>query len=438
METTVIHPKTHRTPVSSKRPNLGGGRARRGTGRRLLATTVVVAVGLSIGLGLADPATASPAAIPDGMSQAIYQQMMAQIPLERAADQIQAAATAGTGHDGFFDTWLNVDRGSVTVYWHGTVPADIARLINTLRSSVTIDVKPAQYSMAELTAAVRQGLTQPGAVSGHPLNDGSGIQLDFGRNAVPALLADSVGVPVRTGLGGPVTLQATCVPTGTTALAAPSRCDDRQPGYWGGNVILNTAQNSFCSSAFGVHDGGGGLYLVTAAHCSENASGTPVNGITFTNGDRTQTVGSSLDVPGPHDWAVIATSSGNQYYDGPGINAGDTHSTKRVVGQGGVSINQSLCESGAVGGVICGMVVEAINVTPAGDPWSGLTEARSTSGQFTIPGDSGGPYFSLAGTGIVTAIGIHQGLATDSSGVRVEVFTPISTMTNDSGLHVNT
>jgi hypothetical protein len=434
-----------------------------GAGRRarvLPAVSAALVAVLAVGIGAAAPAQAAPApatpvTIPDGMSQAMYHQMMAQIPLERVADQIQAAAARpGAGHDGFFDTWLDVDHHTVTVYWHGTMPGDIAALIAGLRSpSVTVRVASARYSMTELTAAVRRGLTQPGVLSGQPLNDGSGIQLNLAQAgpathaglagaAAPDLgstLTASLGVPVRTGTGGPVTFQATCVFSGGTALAAPSRCDDRQPGYWGGNVIINTANGSGCSSAFGMHSVSTGLlYLATAAHCSENASGTPVNGVTFTNGDRTQTVGTSVDVPGPHDEALIGTSSGNQYYDGPGIYAGDTHNTKRVVGQGGVSINQSLCESGAFGGVICGFTVEAINVSPTGDPFNSLTEAVSTTGRYTIAGDSGGPWFTLAGTGTVTARGIHEGLTIDGAGNQVELFTPITVLANDSGVAVNT
>ncbi|WP_157875801.1 chymotrypsin family serine protease [Peterkaempfera griseoplana] len=366
---------------------------------------------------------------------------MAQIPLDAAAEKIHnAAAKPGTGHNGLVNTRVDADHHTVTVYWHGAVPPDVARLVRRLRRTVSVTVVPARYDKEHLKAAVRRGLRMSGAVSGYPLVDGSGIQLDFaGHAAAPRAVSlnAELAVAVHTGHGGgPVTLQATCVFTGAPVLGAPSRCDD-QPNYWGGNVIRNATTGDGCSTAFGMHDSSGRTYMATAAHCSENLSGTPVNGITFTNGDLTHSLGQSLDVPGSHDAALIAAPAGNEYYDGPGILHGDTHNAKRVVGQQHVSVGDWLCESGAFGGVICGIQVEATNVSPANDPWSDLVMA-TTGGTYTVGGDSGGPYFSLDGSSTVWARGIHEGLGKDSSGRTVEYFTDIYTLTNDTGATVNT
>jgi hypothetical protein len=191
-----------------------------------------------------------------------------------------------------------------------------------------------------------------------------------------------------------------------------------------------------------MHNPSSGLqYLATAAHCSSDPNENYVNGITFTNGDRTQTIGSSVFVPGLHDVALIRTSSaGNEIYTGASVKAGDTHTAEPVVGQGGVSINESLCESGAVGGVSCDLIVEEIGVSPAWESFNSLTVAIPVDAvpHFTVPGDSGGPWFSLAGTGTVTARGITEGEANDDFGNPAEYFTPMTVLTHDTGAVVNT
>src|SRR6185437_601521 len=125
----------------------------------------------------------------------------------------------------------------------------------------------------------------PGFVSGVPLGDGSGISVLLAADA-PAVSFPRVGVPVHVARsqrrGG---LTFTCAPgfAGVTqpALPAPSRCDDRSPGFWGGDTIINNTAGTACSTAFGVHNPSGGLYMVTAAHCSTKVFDTPpiVNGI---------------------------------------------------------------------------------------------------------------------------------------------------------------
>ena len=136
-----------------------------------------------------------------------------------------------------------------------------------------------------------------------------------------------------------------------------------------------------------------------------HAAQRPPNVVAFHNGQDSKNwkfVGNITDVPGSHDAAVIPTGTGAQYYDGPGIYNGDTTHTKFVAGQQATSVGDSLCESGAFGGVICGFRVSQLNVTLP-DPdypsqtWTALALATQSSGNFPIPGDSGGPWFSLDG-----------------------------------------
>jgi hypothetical protein len=334
---------------------------------------------------------------PDGMSWRMYHLMQAQQPLDAAAAQIQAlSAKPGPAHVGFFETKVEPSLGILTVYWHGPVPANAQRLISWLRAKVEIRVVKTRYSLAALNRAVLTAIHASRRVTGGwPATDGSGI--DVGVRRTSARSAASLAAALRSRLGVPVTavpagadqLQACAVPGSNTNLGPGSRCDDLE-NFWGGDVIQSPFV--FCTGGFGVHNSSGGEYLLTAAHCAYNGSGY-ANGITFHNGQTSgsvhyQLVGNITDVPGPHDAAVIPTGTGAQYYDGPGIFNGDTTNTKFVSGQQATSVGDSLCESGAFGGVLCGFIVRQLNVSLP-DPdvpsqtWTAL--ALATSGSGTSP-----------------------------------------------------
>jgi hypothetical protein len=419
----------------------------KGLAIRIVAIMAILGLtaGFAGGRARASAERPSPAPIP-GLTPSMARLMRAQIPLDAAATQIQnAAAKLGARHDGFFETAVDDHRRSLTVYWRGAVPRHIGHLIRSLASPrVHITVVATTYDLAQLTEALGKASHLPGFVSGAPLNDGSGISVMLAANA-PAVSFPRAGVPVRVArIPRRGRFMFTCAPgfAGVTepALPAPSRCDDRSPGFWGGDVILNNTAGVACSTAFGVHNSAGGLYMVTAAHCSVTVDDTPpVNGITFTNGDGTQTMGTSVDVPGPHDAALIPTSSGDRYYDGNGIENGDTHNTKLVIGQGATSRNDMLCESGSFGGVQCGLRVTDINAMESDGhlTFSGVAYA---SGPFVIPGDSGGPWFALGSqSGTVSARGVTSGkFVSPTTGNLEDTFTPLSVVTQDTGVTVNT
>lgn len=389
---------------------------------------------------------------PDGMSWRIYRLMLAQEPLDAAATRIQAlAARPGPARTGFFETKVDASRGILTVYWHGPVPASVQRLISGLRARIDIQVVHTRYSLAALNRDVLAAIHSGSSVTrGWPMTDGSGIVL--GVHTSNPRYAASVASAFRARLGVPVTATPVgqdqpqyCVVHTSDTLAPPARCNDYSP-FWGGDVILQYAQPGHvrgCTGGFGAHDSFGHQYLITAAHCAYNGSAY-VNGVTFYNGQDSanrQVVGNITDVPGPYDLADIPASTGAEYYDGPGTDNGDTHNTKFVSGQQATSVGDWLCESGARGGVICAMHVTQMNVC-AQDPdvpsqtWTNLAQATSGTGSFAIPGDSGGPWFSLNGSNHVWAKGIHRG-HTIVGTTEVEEFTPI-TLDTSLGLTVNT
>jgi hypothetical protein len=415
--------------------------------RALLCAVAVIGLGLLGGIpaataasGKAAGAPVPRAAIPHAMSALAYHRMIAQIPLDRAVTRIRAAVTRpGAGHAGFVEVWVNDDRHLVTVYWHGRVPADIQRLFASLRRGIGVRVAPARYSGAQLARAVsrvlhaRSGVHVTGA---GPLPDGSGIVADV-AGPLPGAGAQRLfgaGVAVHLVRVPPAAGNQSCVPNPGDTLSPPARCYDLQ-AYWGGAVIENVTASDGCSSGFGVHSTIDGKdYMLTAGHCGNV-------GDTIKNGNETATLGQITHRNLNHDDAMISTLSGNAYYDGPGVLNGDTHNSKIVAGQQPTAIGDWLCVSGSRAGTICSVQVTCLNqvVTTGGFTSTRVAEARFRGGGQTLPGDSGGPLFSLAASNKVTAKGIHKGLWPDCiDGETDDMFQTIDWVSADFSVTVNT
>jgi hypothetical protein len=383
-------------------------------------------------------------AIPYGMSALTYRRMLAQVPLDDAATQIRAAvARPGAGHSGLVQMAVDDDHNLLTVYWHGSVPADIAALLSSLRHRIQVRVAAARYSSAELDKAVtlvmRAGLDVTGAGE---LTDGSGIDV-YVAGIPPAAAARQL-----TGLGvaAKVVVQQMPKAVGCSAdsldtLGQPSRCYDT-PAFYGGAVITRMVSGQvggWCSSGFGMHSTvDSRVYIVTASHCG-------LVGDSFENGWLTDTLGTMTHNYSGHDDAMIETGSGNRYYDGPGITLGDTHNTKIVEKQQPSAVHDWVCQSGAVSGVTCGIQIIALNqvrtlhnkVTGKDYTVSRLAEATAGTGNYplAVDGDSGGPVFALADPGKVTAKGII--IASDTFN-DVQYFMTIDWVSADFKVTVNT
>lgn len=384
----------------------------------------------------------APAKLPFGMTAAQYNYQQEQSPLDEAATKIEGlAAKPGAARDGFFDTEVLPPQHTLIVYWHGAMPAAVSHLIAQSQGAIHIRVVQTRYSLAFLTQQQQLAMRVPGVVSSYLQTDGSGMAIGVSAGRLPSAQAG-----LRTRITVPVTVTSAvteqpkgCFFNENDTRTNPSRCDDQAP-FWGGDVIQT--KWTACTGGFGVHNSSGGTYMMTAAHCSWNGSAL-VNGVEFWNGWATTVLGNSTDVPGPHDGALISTPGGTGalYYDGPGINNGDTANAKSVAGYQTVSVHDSLCESGAFGGVHCGAIVQELGqdleITLPNNSkitYNGLAVTTSLSGSFVVDGDSGGPWFSLDGATQVWAKGITSG---DDSVAKVNLFTPISTLLGTTNTSIN-
>jgi hypothetical protein len=117
---------------------------------------------------------------PDELEDMIGEQARAQAPLVAVADEIQRVVEEH-GLTGFAGIAIDDEAGAVTLYWKGELPDELGSVIAA--SAVTVDVRPADYTEAELLAEAeriaRLGTTRSGAaiLQIGPLDDYSGLMV---------------------------------------------------------------------------------------------------------------------------------------------------------------------------------------------------------------------------------------------------------------------
>jgi hypothetical protein len=115
---------------------------------------------------------------PDGLEDLAGEQARAQAPLVAVADEIQRVVDEHD-LDGFAGIAVNDEAGVVTLYWKGELSDEIGSVI--AESAVTVEVRPADYTEAELLAEAariaRLGTTRSGAaiLQVGPLDDYTGL-----------------------------------------------------------------------------------------------------------------------------------------------------------------------------------------------------------------------------------------------------------------------
>ena len=210
------------------------------TARRGLALMAVFAA--TVGVAPAVAATAEPA-LTD------WDRMVAQQPLVRAADVIQAEVLRG-GYTGFAGIVLEDDH--VDLWWKGEVPARVTAAVNRAERQAPVDIESARYSNAELRAAAKviEARRAPAVHAVKVHADGSGLVLGTTSAAAARGLDAAVDVPVE------VVVEAPLVPV--------SRRNDSPPWKGGATIVLG---NAACTSGFSVRNGANQRFLLTAGHC---------------------------------------------------------------------------------------------------------------------------------------------------------------------------
>jgi hypothetical protein len=355
----------------------------------LLAAAVAAAV-----LGPVPAAPAEPALTG-------WQRMLAQQPLVRAADVIQAEAVR---HAGFAGIVLEDDH--VALWWKGAVPREVTAAVARAETRAPVELEHARYSNAELRAAaeVIEAERDPAVHAVKIPADGSGLVLGTTSAAATRGLAGAVDVPMRTVVEEP--------------LAPVSRQNDGPPWKGGATIVLG---NAACTSGFSVRNGANQRFLLTAGHC-----GNPGVRVTDPTGEF---IGNAGAKHGDHDIMLIPTGNVvNQQY----LGGGDSNTTTVVRGWGDVYTGEILCQSGVTSARETGGPVCDIRVLFFYADREDLVEGEQLDGrQAARPGDSGGPVYGPSSAGGVIA----KGTVTRVAGARIG-FQDFRTASRDFGVYI--
>ncbi|OLF08594.1 chymotrypsin family serine protease [Actinophytocola xanthii] len=368
------------------------------------ATRRVLAI-LSAAVAVSTVVTTGAGAVPAGAETSDWERMLAQQPLVRAADVIQAEVRRGA-HPGFAGISLAEDH--VDLWWKGAVPARVLDAVDRARTRAAVEIEPAAHSEAELRAAARGLAAARGPASPvHAIKipaDGSGLVLGTTSAAAARAVAPAVDVPVRVVVEEP--------------LAPVSRQNDAPPWKGGATIVLG---NAACTSGFAVRNGANQRFLLTAGHC-----GNPGVRVTDPTGEF---IGNAGSKHGDHDIMLVPTGNVvNQQY----VGGGDSNSLETVRGWGDVYVGEYLCQSGVTsaretGGPVCNIKVLFFYADR-----EDLVEGEQMNGQQAArPGDSGGPVYGPASGGGVIA----KGTTTRVAGARIG-FQDFRTANRDFGVYI--
>ncbi|WP_203701667.1 hypothetical protein [Asanoa iriomotensis] len=359
--------------------------------RNVLVTSAVAAVTLA---GVAGPASARPKPGPGG---AVDQLQISQRPLVDAATRIRAVVDEERSNFAGIEL---VGSTELRLYWKGTPPPAVAKVVGQLRPRVPIKVLPAAYALRELKAeATRLVASGTGVVLAAPLTDGSGLQV---RVTAQARMADP-----RTLTAMPTKVEVGDAPTAT------GRWADTSP-FWGGSTIerqVSPTTIGRCTSGFAGQRNGQKV-LITAAHCGPTGavwrtpSGTYFPPIGVGTANHRVADLEALFIPvGDHRGRIY---DGGVDPTGQGIG----EFSKAVAGWGPPEVGQYVCQSGSYSGVRCSLRItlkwvsyslNGVIVT------NGVEAQRDDRANAVGKGDSGGPVFRLSSDpNRVIALGVQS------------------------------
>jgi hypothetical protein len=308
---------------------------------------------------------------------------------------------------------------SVTIYWHGAVPASLSRSVTTNATAtartltaaggITVHFQQAPYTQAQLTSLQAEVNNSPGFASSgisslgfYPQATGLfvnvGNQGDLARARGLSALAHS-----------PIAVRYTVSPV--TQLSLPGRDKDAPPFF--GGIFLDTkyaAMSYECSTGFGMHYAnrkGAPYFVTTAAHCAAQSELGKQRYWVWGNG---KDVGASFDFGANDDTVSLYTAApygvkgaggGARIYVGSTSRTSDKgQSAVPVRGVASVMPGDLVDTSGAFSGERTGITVlttemEWTGETPDGFEYRvfGAEAVKKNHSNGAGQGDSGGPVY---------------------------------------------
>jgi hypothetical protein len=359
----------------------------------------------------------------DNIDPAILATMKQQEALQPAVDALykEHLSAPNSGFAG-----IAYEGSGLTLYYKGTLSAEMASAVARHGTGGTIAVRPAAHSLAELESDARKvsdaikAHRSSDIQAVHLANDGSGLVVERVPASVAAEMAAKrarkgkapvipaaqivsdaqLTVPVRiTTADTTVELMSDDV----TVNAVASRRNDYSPWNGGGRWEawrLGVSRGT-CTTGFGVKNAAGRKFVLSAGHCA-----TPPD-------YGRQGYLSSLEFMGTiwserveYDILLIDDDGSSLIFDG----SNTTSNTKVVHSWGYWVANQLVCQSGQTSGTICGLKqLNSTNIIMGccdSDGDSGYTiygvirTSQIDGATAARPGDSGASVFTLDGTGV--------------------------------------
>jgi hypothetical protein len=169
---------------------------------------------------------------------------------------------------------------------------------------------------------------------------------------------------------------------------------DDIPSFWGGAGITNSG--GICSAGYAVRNAVGSVFSVTAGHCFANGANALVE-----SGLRSYGTVSGRRLPTVTGQAMDMELLGGQSYAGRVYTGGVTSTTSRpVVAAGAASAGYTnYCHSGRTTGENCGHTATSTNAQVCTGTGCKSPVIAFTGGTMIQPGDSGGAFYALDGSG---------------------------------------
>lgn len=389
-------------------------------------------LGISAGIGLAliGAATSLPQASgnddperPTAQAPSVGMRMGA---VDYAAEQLGQHQ----GEVGFAQTEVDYKNNRLILRWKGDPSKAVQNLVDDGIDGVPVVLQQVRFSRSELVAAIERAFEYGRAtrgdrfvVKGSPNTDYSGIDIGVNQDG-SATSSSKDGSDLAAAAGVPVNVVA----AKPTKLA--SRQDDYAP-WFGGGAIGDYDGVTYCSTGFAVKTASGAGRLLSAGHCVVN---DPDPGDEFVGWTRNLYDGIHNEImAGGGEWDVEGTGVDSMLIT-PRINNNASARTSGRVYSGAWNSSSSrkvgaaslqappylanVCTSGAMTGEHCDLTVtdDIVEFSCFGSENLYRTcwgyEATASGGSVAAgQGDSGGPSYSIGGSGNVLARGIIDGVS---------------------------